>query len=265
MNTGLTARIGGPGFLDELPDRLMLPLLLEFPPENRHLAPRRVDGGSRRSGRSPPRRVPSRSVAGRENKTPRSIAIVGPPVELGEVPVIAEHGADEGLVVRDLELVHRRTSRRSDPPEFPRRSPPDRTLPAFAAASGSRPISRAIRDAARQLRNRASKPSIGHGVQGIGPERVPHNPARGSSRDPATGSRRASSCADTALSGASQGVGVVSAARGCRDDPRSSDQPRQSASHLTTLGERIPIGLRALPRITEGVSTKLGDRRVLIQ
>ena len=35
--------------------------------------------------------------------------------ELGEFPVIAEDVADECLVVRDLKLVHRRHSRRSDP------------------------------------------------------------------------------------------------------------------------------------------------------
>ena len=42
MNTGLIAWIGGPGLLEELPDRLVPPFLLDLPAEDRHLAARRA-------------------------------------------------------------------------------------------------------------------------------------------------------------------------------------------------------------------------------
>ena len=75
--------------------------------------------------------------------------------------MIAENVADEGLVIRDLKLVHRRT--RGDPTflDAPRRSPPDRTPPVAAVASGSRSISRATRDAPASACNRSINHSIG--------------------------------------------------------------------------------------------------------
>ena len=160
----------GPGFLDELPDRLVLPLLLELPAEDRHLAARRVTGdrvvmGGRHLAAC---HLDASPVQGAELLDP---LLEGPPVELGEFPVVAENVADERLVVRDLELVHRRT--RGDPTFLNPRD--DRPQTGLLQPPPPHPVADPLRERLGVLLPESQPPDQvfdGHGVQRPDPERV---------------------------------------------------------------------------------------------
>ena len=144
MNTGLMARMAVPASLMSW----RIGLCLRFFSISR-----------RRTAISPPARARDRVVMGGRHL---AACHLDPPLVQGaefldplldesarrirQVPMVAEDIADERLVIRDLELVHRRIA--GDPTFLdaetiaPRPAPP-----VVAVASGSRSISRAIRDA----------------------------------------------------------------------------------------------------------------------